>query len=64
MFLRKSHDCMEIVFYSMDLNKIDFVAVIIKHRKYNAINPRLIQIHKVGYRIRTCEAFLPLYKIC
>lgn len=55
---------MEIVFYYMDLNEIDFVAVIITRRKYDAINPRLMQIIEVGYRILTREAFLPLCKMC
>lgn len=36
---RKSHDCMEIVFYYVDLNKTDFVAVIITHSKYDATGP-------------------------
>lgn len=54
----------KLFFYYMDLNKIDFVAVNIKHRRYNAINPHLIQIHEAGYRIQTREAFLPLYKMC
>lgn len=64
MFLRKSRDCMEIVFYYMDLNKVFFVGVIITGRKYDAINLRLIQIIEVGYRVLTREAFLPLCEMC